>query len=588
MKTQCFDKVVWMFIVLMVASVQAAEKSPASGAKDGGPRQAGPDAWMQPAPAAVQRWQDMRFGMFIHWGPVSLTAEEISWSRGVQTPIEQYDNLYKKFNPTKFNADQWVAVAKAAGMKYIVLTTKHHDGFCLFDTKQTDYNIMNGPLKRDVTKELALACRKQGIAFGAYHSVCDWHHPAFPRTSPGGNVARAKSDMAAYRRYLHAEMTELLENYGPLVVMWFDVPQDFDQVAGLENVRLCRTLQPDILVNNRAGGGCGDFDTPEQTIGGFQMARPWESCMTISAHDHWAWGGPGDGVKPLASCLLMLIRCAGGDGNTLLNIGPMPSGEIEACQVDRLKEMGAWLAKYGQSIYGTRGGPFKPAKHIVSTRKGNTIYLHILAWPEEVLRLPALPAKIVKSSLLTGGQATVHQSGDGIEVSVPKSDRQPVDTIVALVLDCPAIDIAPQAVSIHRHSLTEGKPAKASNVYQNSSEYAAANAVDGDDATRWATDADIGPCWLEVDLGKAETFDHARIDECVDFGARVKAFALQYQEGAGWKTFFKGTTMGDDRAVKFAPLTARHVRLAIEGEHGPTINEFQLFAPAKQKGPASE
>ena len=130
----------------------------------------------------------MRFGMFIHWGPVSLTGHEIGWSRGAQTPIEEYDNLYKKFNPTKFNADQWVAIAKAAGMKYIVLTTKHHDGFCLWDTKLTDYNIMNSPFKRDVVKELADACKKQGIAFGTYYSVCDWHHPDFPLTSPGGKV----------------------------------------------------------------------------------------------------------------------------------------------------------------------------------------------------------------------------------------------------------------------------------------------------------------------------------------------------------------------------------------------------------------
>ena len=154
--------------------------------------------------------------------------------------------------------------------------------------------------------------------------------------------------------------------------------------------------------------------------------------MTISAHNQWAWGGPKDGVKPLAACLLMLIRCAGGDGNMLLNVGPEPTGAIEDCQVERLKEIGAWLAKYGESIYATRGGPYKPAKHVVSTRKGNTVYLHVLAWPEEVLKLPALPAKIVKSSLLTGGQAQVSQTDAGIEITVPKSDRQEIDTIVVL------------------------------------------------------------------------------------------------------------------------------------------------------------
>ena len=149
-------------------------------------------AWEPAQPEAIQRWRDMRFGMFIHWGPVSLKGTEIGWSRGAQVPIAEYDNLYKQFNPKKFDADQWAAIAKAAGMKYIVLTTKHHDGFCLWDTKHTDYNIMNTPFQRDVVKELAAACRKQGIAFGTYYSVCDWHHPDFPLTSPGGSVG-AKS-----------------------------------------------------------------------------------------------------------------------------------------------------------------------------------------------------------------------------------------------------------------------------------------------------------------------------------------------------------------------------------------------------------
>ena len=283
---------------------------------------------MKPDPAALQRWQDMRFGMFIHWGPVSLTHREIGWSRGAQTPIAEYDNLYKKFNPVKFNADQWAGIAKAAGMKYVVLTTKHHDGFCLFATKQTDYNIMNSPFGRDVTKELAEACRKQGLAFGAYYSVCDWHHPDFPLTSPGGKVRREKSDLDAYNRYLLAQIRELITNCGPLVTIWNDVPQMF-KGRGVNTIKMVRELQPDILINNRTGDG-GDYDTPEQRIGGFNMERPWESCMTISAHNHWAWGGPEDGVKPLSACLLMLIRAAGGDGNVLLNVGPTPEGVIEA------------------------------------------------------------------------------------------------------------------------------------------------------------------------------------------------------------------------------------------------------------------
>jgi len=570
-------------ILSIVAKLEAADHPAADAPASVGSQPADAEPWLKPDPAALQRWQNMRFGMFIHWGPVSLTGQEIGWSRGAQTPINEYDDLYKRFNPTEFNADTWVAIAKAAGMKYLVLTTKHHDGFCLWDTKQTDFNIMHSPFGRDVTKELAAACRRGGIAFGTYHSVCDWHHPDFPLTSPGGKVRRETSDIAAYRRYLRAQVTELITNYGPLHSMWFDVPQEFDRAEGSENVRLCRTLQPDILVNNRAGGGCGDYGTPEQRVGGFDIERPWETCMTICRQ--WSWR-PDDKMKTLAECLQTLVRTAGGDGNLLFNVGPLPSGEIEPRQVERLKEMGAWLAKYGSSIYGTRGGPFKPAKHVVSTRQGKTIYLHIVAWPEERLTLPALPAKIVGSRVLTGGTATVTPTDAGIEIAVPSADRQEIDTIVALELDQPAMDLAPLAVSSLGQSLAEGKPATASNVYQNNNHYAGAMAVDGDDQTRWATDASTGPCWLEVDLGKPATFDRAMIAECVEFGVRVKAFELQFQDGDTWRTFHSGQGIGEHQEVKFAPVTARVVRLNItDGQGGPTIYEFQVLAPATKKTP---
>jgi len=539
-----------------------------------------PPAWLQPDPVALKRWQDMRFGMFIHWGPVSLTAHEIGWSRGAQTPIEKYDNLYKEFNPVKFNADEWVGIAKAAGMKYIVLTTKHHDGFCLWDTKLTDYNIMHTPFHRDVVKELAEACKKQGLAFGAYYSVTDWYDPDWPVGSPAGKVPHPQPNLDAYEKYLQGQITELIKNYGPLVTIWNDVSAMYGKERGARTIELVRKLQPDITINNRTGAG-GDYDTPEQRIGGFNMERPWESCMTVSAHNAWAWGGELDGVKPLAACLLMLVRSAGGDGNVLLNVGPRPDGVIDPAQADRLKDIGAWLAKYGESIYATRGGPYKPTKTVVSTRKGNTIYIHITAWPEETLKLPPLPARIVKSTLLTGGEATVQQTEAGVEISVPAASRQEIDTIVALELDKPAIEIAPISVTAEGESLTTKKRARASNVYQNDKRHGADKAVDGDDDTRWATDGSATQCWLEVDLGKDETFDRAIIQECVQFGVRVKSFELQTKAGKDWQTFYKGGPIGKKLEVKFAPVTARLVRLAIEGEKGPSIYEFELFAPKK-------
>lgn len=395
--------------------------------------------WPAADPAAVAKWRSLRFGMFIHWGPVSLTGKEIGWSRGAGTPVEVYDNLYKVFNPTNFNADEWVDIAKAAGMKYIVLTTKHHDGFCLWDTKFTDYNIMNSPFHRDVVKELAAACKKQGIEFGAYYSVPDWYDPNWPTTSPAGKVKREKSDLDAYEKYLQNQTTELIKNYGPLITLWNDMPAPYGW-RGSNTINLARKLQSDILINDRTGDG-GDYATPEQRIGGFDLDRPWESCMTVSAHNHWAWGGAKDGVKSTAACLEMIIGGAGGDGNILLNVGPRPDGMIDPEQAGRLKDVGAWLAKNGESIYGTRGGPWKPTESIVSTRQGNVVYLHVMRSSDGRVELPALPAEVKSASLLNGRKVAVTQKGDKLVLEISPSSLEPVDTVVKLELDRPALSI---------------------------------------------------------------------------------------------------------------------------------------------------
>lgn len=389
-------------------------------------------------PEAIKNWRDARFGMFIHWGPVSLSGKEIGWSRGAQTPIEEYDNLYKQFNPTKFNADEWVAIAKAAGMKYMVLTTKHHDGFCLWDTKETDYNIMNTPFKRDVVKELAEACKKGGIGFGTYYSTCDWHHLDFPLTSPGGKVKRETHNLDRYTEYLKAQTKELL-SYGPLFTLWYDVPQAFDAKRGTGVINMARAIQPDIVINNRTGHP-GDYDTPEQRIGGFQIDRPWETCMTICKQ--WAWK-PDDKMKSLEECIQTLIRTNGGDGNLLFNVGPMPSGEIEARQVERLKEIGAWLAKTGDAVYGTRGGPWKPSSHIVSTRKGDKIYLHLLGKTQGFISLPALPIE-VRSAKIHNGPAIQHSVKDNtLSIDVPTNAWDEIDTIIELTIAGDSMEIQP-------------------------------------------------------------------------------------------------------------------------------------------------
>jgi alpha-L-fucosidase len=525
--------------------------------------------WPTADPAAVEHWRSLRFGMFIHWGPVSLTGHEIGWSRGAQTPLEVYDNLYRQFNPTNFNADAWVSIAKAAGMKYIVLTTKHHDGFCLWDTKLTDYNIMNSPFHRDVVKELAAACKRQGVEFGAYYSVTDWYDKNWPVTSPAGKVKRDQSDLDAYEKYLQGQITELIRNYGPLLTIWNDVPAMYGQ-RGRDTIKLVRRLEPNILINNRTGDG-GDYDTPEQHIGNFQLNRPWESCMTVSAHNAWAWGGTNDGVKPAEACLKMIILGAGGDGNILLNVGPRPDGVIDPAQANLLQEVGNWLAKNGEAIYGTRGGPWKPTKSIASTRKGKVVYLHVMRSEEGKVELPALPAKIKFTTLLHGGRVEFTQKDGKFVITIPGSALEAVDTIVKLELNQEAMDLP---------VLTTASDIKAtaSNVFQNNNEeYGPQQAFDNDPQTRWATDYGTKQCWIAADLGKAKTIQRIRIHQEASYADRITKFEFQYRDGGDWKTIFTGTKIGANFQNKFEPVTAREFRLNIlDATEGPTISEIEL------------
>jgi alpha-L-fucosidase len=524
----------------------------------------------------IQQWREMKFGLFIHWGPVSLKGTEIGWSRGGQRrgrndkstgsiPVEVYDNLYKRFNPVKFDADEWIQTAKDAGMKYLVFTSKHHDGFSMFDSKHTEYKITNSPFKRDVVKELADACHRAGIKLGYYYSPPDWHHPDY-RTE---NHDR-------YIRFLHGQLREICSKYGKIDIIWFDglggKAKDWDS----ENLfRMIRSLQPDVIINNRAGLPA-DHDTPEQRIGKFQNDRPWETCMTICRQ--WAWK-PNDKMKSLKQCIDTLVRVVGGDGNLLFNVGPMPDGRIEPRQVERLKEMGAWLKKYGKSIYGTRGGPFKPGDWGASTYKGNTIYLHVLNWPDDTLKLPPIPKKIIADSVLTGGKAKLKQSSKAVEISLPESYQRELDTIIILQLDGPASEISPR--SLASNSLTIGKKYRASNVYQKNSAYGPEKAFDDDPATRWATDAGTRHAWIEIDLGKPTTFNRIKINEAFD---RVQAFEMGYRDKNNrWKTIDRGEKIGSKYLKQFEPVTARIVRLNISrAKEGPTIWEFQIFAPEKK------
>lgn len=511
----------------------------------------------------LQWWQDARFGMFIHWGPVSQTGKEIGWSRGNQVPIDEYDNLYKTFNPTEFNAEEWVKIAKAAGMKYIVFTTKHHDGFCMWDTKQTAYNIMNTPFKRDVLKELAQACKKYGIALGTYYSTCDWHHPDFPFTSPGGKMKRDTSNIDSYTHYLKRQVAELLLNYGPLSTIWFDVPQGFDAKRGQDVINFVQTFQPDILINNRTGA-TGDYSTPEQRIGDMQMDRPWETCMTIG--QQWSYK-PDEKLKSLKTCIRGLISSASGNGNFLFNVGPSPAGIIEPKQVEILKQMGQWLNVNGESIYNSKGGPYIRSNSLASTRKGNVVYLHFFDLNKSTVFLPALSANILQASLINGKKVEYSIDKNRIRFNIPKNEIDSISTIIKLELDRSATSL-PLVDPLYDILVT------ASNFKKpNKPEWLVDKSIKMESA--WKTEDSVKTAWVQFDLRSKKTVNAISLFEGPF--RNIKKFSLAYQIDDKWVEFYRGKEIGEKCMIKMKSINTQLIRLNIlQSDTAPSLLEFDF------------
>jgi len=405
--------------------------------------------------ARIQWWRDARFGLFIHWGLYAIPGrgEWVQWNE--QIPVAEYAKLADQFNPTNFTPDSWAQLAKSAGAKFVVLTSRHHDGFALFDDGTNQFTSVNSVAHRDFVGEYARAIRQAGLRVGLYYSPLDWRFPGYILPDLQRQSAEAMRDQ------YHRQVKELLSNYGKIDVLWFDGgetdwlsfggdwsgaewkkrPKDQHYHGGFnwqhdQVYAMLRQLQPDVLINGRADKP-EDFHSREGygALGGFDNQHPWELCVPMAG----AWGyQPDKPPKPLKDYIQLLAKVAGRDGNLLMNVGPDRNGRVDAPQADRLREIGDWLGKYGGSIYATRGGPFLPGEWGAATFRDKTIYVHVLKWPAGKLVLPALPAKIVHASALTGGEASFNQTETGVELSAPEATRNEMDTIIALELDSPA------------------------------------------------------------------------------------------------------------------------------------------------------
>jgi alpha-L-fucosidase len=424
----------------------------------------------QTAESAAERdqrmawFRDARFGLFIHWGVYSVPAGEWNgktnygewFMEETKMPVSQYEKFASQFNPVKFDAREWVRMAKDAGMKYIVITSKHHDGFGMFRSAQTDWCIKSTPFQRDPLKELADACREAGIRFCFYHSIMDWHHPDWGTRRAWNDKATGAPDMDRYTAYMKAQLKELLTGYGPLGILWFDGEWEspWTHERGVDLYNYVRALQPNIIINNRVGKArsgmagmdkgaerVGDYGTPEQEIPptGFGPGVDWESCMTMN--NHWGYNKHDQNWKSATTLIRNLIDCASKGGNYLLNIGPTSEGVFPQPCIERLEAIGKWMKGNSEAIYGTQASPFEKLSWGRCTQKqlagggGQTrLYLFVYDWPADgKLVLPGLANEPLRAALLDGSQPVQFAAANNsVSISLPAAAPDRTASVVAL------------------------------------------------------------------------------------------------------------------------------------------------------------
>jgi len=377
-------------------------------------------------------WHAAKFGMFIHFGLYSAHARHEWAMEDEGIPVSEYQEFAPLFNPKPGSARNWAKLAKAAGMKYVVLTTKHHEGFCNWDTKLTNYNAVKQGPKRDIVREYVEALRAEGLRVGFYYSLMDWHHP------DGARCAEDEETRKRFVEYTHGLIRELLTNYGKIDVLWYDVSWPLD-AKGWESERMNKMvfeLQPDIVVNNR-NKLPGDFSTPEQKIVAETNGRAWESCMTLN--DSWGYQRADDNWKTSKTIIRNLIQCVRDGGNYLLNIGPRADGSIPEESVKVLTEVGRWMEKNGDCIYKSEICQVRRSNYASFTRTGNTLHMHVHFWPGGDVAFSGLMTKVKSATLLATGKSLqfaqdpyrVHITG--LPISAPDS---PVTTIA---LECEGV-----------------------------------------------------------------------------------------------------------------------------------------------------
>ncbi|NLT74639.1 MAG: alpha-L-fucosidase [Chloroflexi bacterium] len=375
-------------------------------------------------------WADARYGMFVHWGLYAIPArgEWVMYQEHI-LPAE-YARLADQFNPSGYDPDAWVRLAREAGMRYMVLTSRHHDGYSLFDSEVSSFSATKRAAGRDLLRAYVEACHRGGMPVGFYYSLLDWRYPAYfrgPQRDPEGWVTLVD--------YVHSQARELCTNYGQLDILWYDGawPYTAEDWRSDELNAMVRELQPGIVINNRAGTP-EDYDTPEQHIAASEQGRPWEACMTLNGS--WGYSRADKAWKSPASVIESLVRCASQGGNLLLNVGPQADGSIPEPSERILRQVGAWLRVNGASIYGTEACPFFTSGGL-TTARGSTVFVHMLRWPGREMVIPRVLNQVRSAHMLAGGQPVAFQQrGDRVVLSkLPAKAPDALDTVIVLELD---------------------------------------------------------------------------------------------------------------------------------------------------------
>jgi alpha-L-fucosidase len=532
----------------------------------------------EPAPdASASRmawWKDAKFGMFIHWGVYSVPARQHEWvMHAEKIPVATYRGFAKEFNPVKFDPAAWAALAKESGMRYMVITAKHHEGFALYPSEVTDWDIAGAsPYGKDLLGPLQTAAKAAGLKFGFYYSQAqDWVHPGGAKhkhPEDGGWDPAHRGSFDAYLKAIAFPQTrELITRYQP-DIFWWDTPTHMNPERAKPFAEFL-AQSPAIITNNRLGGGHqGDLATPENFVPVTGYPGNWETCMTLGKS--WGFVKDDTDLKPVGQLVRKLCEIASKGGNFLLNVGPRPDGTIPEIMADRLRGVGRWLATNGESIYGSSAGPFPWLSWGCATRKGNRLYLHVFRWPGDGrLRVPlATGATAAKLLAAPDAKIAIAREPGRLVLTLPASAPDPDASVIALDLDAP-----PAPLPATTAGATATAPASQPG-------HGPENILDGTGEKRWLAPETARSGHVEIALAAPATIAGFGFDE-PDVWPRMKqTYRLEAKTGETWTALASGTTDGHGIAESIAPVTAQVFRMTVEcAKSAPGIAELLLFGP---------